>query len=263
MRALLVSTLLERFLTYNTRRTPFDDPRVRWALSLALDRDGINKKAYVGTATTAQTLIPPESWAYNPAGAPGYELEQAKSLLDQAGWVAGPDGIRAKDGRPLSFGLLNQTESNALSTMAQEIERAWRGIGVDVNIHNVPRNVIYANPDGLATAGKFDVLIDDWESDPDPDRSLIVETRSFAPHAYNDAFYSDADVDRWSELATASYDQAVRKPLYALIQGRLSRDVPYLPLLWEGRIYAVNTDLHGFAPAPGSTDFWNVETWQI
>ena len=263
MRALLVPTLLERFLTFNTRRAPFDDTRVRKALSLALDRDSINKNAYVGTATTAQTLIPPQSWAYDPTGAPGYDLEQAKSLLDQAGWTVGADGMRSKDGRPLAFGLLNQTESNALSTIAQEIERAWRAIGVDVDIHNVPRNVIYANPDGLATTGKFDVLIDDWESDPDPDRSLIIETRSFAPHAYNDAFFSDADVDRWSELATASYDQGVRKPLYALIQQRLSRDVPYLPMLWEGRIYAVNTDLRGFAPAPGSTDFWNVENWEI
>lgn len=263
MHALLVPTLLERFLTFNMRRPPFDDARVRRALSIALDRDGINKKAYVGTATTAQTLIPPQNWAYDPTGAPGYDIDQAKSLLDQAGWTTGPSGMRSKDGRPLSFGLLNQTESNALSTMAQEIERAWRSIGVDVDIHNVPRNVIYANPDGLATAGKFDVLIDDWESDPDPDRSLILETRSFAPHAYNDAFYSDPDVDRWSELATASYDQAVRKPLYALIQQRVSRDLPYLPMLWEGRLYAVNTDLRGFAPAPGSTDFWNVETWRI
>ena len=263
VRALLVTTLLERFLTFNMKRPPFDDPRVRRALSLALDRDGISKKAYLGTATTAQTLIPPWSWAYDPTGAPPYDVEQAKALLDQAGWVVGADGTRTKDGRPLSFGLLNQTESNALSTMAQEIERAWRSIGVDVDIHAVPRNVIYANPEGLATAGKFDALIDDWESDPDPDRSLIIETSSFAPRAYNDAFYSDPDVDRWSEQATATYDQAMRKPLYALIQQRLNRDLPYLPLLWEGRIYAVNTDLRGFAPSPGSTDFWNVESWEI
>ncbi len=263
VRAVLVPTFLERFLTFNTRRQPFDDARVRRALALALDREQITKNAYVGTATTAQTLIPPESWAYDPTGAPTYDLDQAKALLDQAGWVAGSDGARAKDGRPLAFGLLNQTESNPLSTMAQEIQRAWRDIGVAVDIHNVPRNVIYANPEGLATAGKFDALIDDWESDPDPDRSLIIETRSFAPKAYNDAFYSDPDVDRWSEDATTSYDIAVRKPLYALIQQRMSRDLPYVPLVWEGRIYAVNTDLRGFAPAPCSTDFWNAETWQI
>ena len=260
--ALLVPTLLERFLTFNGKRAPFDDPVVRRALAMALDRERLNRTAYVGTAVTAQTLIPPSSWAYDPAGAPGYGPKIAASLLQRDGWVLAADGTRHKGGRQLSFGLLNQTESNALSTMGQEIQREWLAIGVTTQLRAVPKNVIYGNP-GLATDGKFDSLLDDWEADPDPDRSQIIETKSFAPHSYNDAFYSDADVDRWSEQALATYDAPARKRLYSLIQRRLNRDLPYVPLVWEGRIFGVNDDLHGFAPAPGSTEFWNATSWRI
>jgi peptide/nickel transport system substrate-binding protein len=261
-RALLVPTLLERFLTFNLKRAPFDDPRVRRALALALDRDRIVATAYSGTARVGQTLLPPSGWAYDPTGAPAYDQAQAKTLLDQAGWTVGADGVRAKDGHTLSFGLVNQTEINPLSIMAQEIQRSWREIGVVADIHSVPRNVIYGNP-GLATDGKFDSLVDDWGADPDPDRSLIIESKNFAPHGYNDAFYSNADVDRWSEQGAATYDIPTRKHFYSLIQQQLNRDLPYVALAWEGRIYAVNTDLRGFSPEPIWTDFWNVETWQI
>lgn len=262
VRAMLARSLFERFLTFNTRREPFGDVRVRRALALALDRAAITQTAYNGTSTLAQTLIPPWNWAYDPAGAPNYDVAAAKALLDQSGWVAGADGMRSRNGRPLSFSLLNQSEITALSTMAQEIQRAWHAIGADVNIQAVPRNVIYGNP-GLATNGKFDALVDDWGSDPDPDRSLIIETKSFAPHAYNDAFYSNQDVDRWSEQASATYDLGARKALYSKIQRRLNMDVPYLGLAWEGRIYAVNSDLRNFSPEPVYSDFWNAQQWQI
>jgi peptide/nickel transport system substrate-binding protein len=262
IRAVLAPSYLNRFLTFNTRRVPFDDPRVRRALAVALDRARIVDTAYAGTSTLAQTLIPPWSWAYDPTGAPVYDPALAKSLLDQAGWTVGADGMRKRNGQPLSFSLLNQTEINPLSTMAQEIQRAWREIGVDAQIRAVPRNVIYGNP-GLATDGKFDALVDDWGADTDPDRSFMIETKAFAPQAYNDAFYSDPDVDRWSEEALATYDQAQRKALYSLIQRRLNRDLPYVPLVWEGRIFAINSDLKNFQPELVSSDFWNSQDWRI
>lgn len=258
----LVPTLLERFLTFNLKREPFNDPRLRRALALALDRDRIVRTAYLGTATTAQTLIPPTSWAYDPRGAPAYDVALSKSLLDQAGWFIGPDGMRAKSGRPLTFSLLNQTEQNTLSAMAQEIQRAWRDIGVAVDIKTVPRNILYG-PQGVANNGKFDTIVDDWGADPDPDRSILIETANFSPHGWNDAFYSNPNVDRWSAQAIATFDLPARKRLYSLIQREMNRDLPFVPLAWDGRIYAVNTDLHGFSPEPIYTDFWNVETWQI
>jgi peptide/nickel transport system substrate-binding protein len=260
--AMLEPTLLERFLTFNLKREPFNDPQLRRALVLALDRERIVRTAYLGTATLAQTLIPPTSWAYDPTGAPTYDVALAKSMLDQDGWMVGPDGVRVKNGRTLSFSMLNQVEQNTLRAMAQEIQRAWRDIGVAVDIKAVPRNVMYG-PQGVANNGKFDTIVDDWGADPDPDRSIFTTTINFSPHGWNDAFYSNPDVDRWSVQAISTFDKRTRKRLYSLIQRQMDRDLPYVPLAWDPRIYAVNTELRGFLPEPIYTDFWNVETWQI
>jgi cationic peptide transport system substrate-binding protein len=260
--AMLEPTLLERFITFNLKREPFNDPHLRRALVLALDRERIVRTAYLGTATLAQTLIPPTSWAYDPTGAPMNDVALAKSMLDQDGWTVGPDGVRVKNGRTLSFAMLNQTEQNTLSAMAQEIQRGWRDVGVAVDIKTVPRNVMYG-PQGVANNGKFDTIVDDWGADPDPDRSILTITANFSPHGWNDAFYSNSDVDRWSVQAISTFDMPTRKRLYSLIQRQMNRDLPYVPLAWDPIIYAVNAELRGFLPEPVYTDFWNVETWQI
>jgi peptide/nickel transport system substrate-binding protein len=263
VRTLLTPTYFERFLTFNCRREPFTDVRVRRALAMALDRHRIAETAYANTAIAADTLLAPYDWAYtSDNGAPVYDPQGAKNLLAQAGWSFGPDHLWHKSGRTLSFGLLNQAESNPLSTMAQEMQRDFHDIGVQVDLRQVPRNVIYGTS-GLANVGKFDALVDDWGADTEPDRSNIIQTKDISPRGYNDAFYSDADVDRWSEAALATYDERTRKQLYTLIQRRLNRDVPYVPLVWEKRIYALNSDLRGFSPEPLYSDFWNVQRWQI
>jgi len=263
LRSFLVPTYYERFLTYNARRAPFDDPRVRRALALALDRRHIGDTAYAGTAVLADSLIPPYSWAYtNDNAAPHYDPQAAKALLQAAGWTMGADHAWHKNGRTLSFSLLNQPESHALTTMAVEIQRAWQQLGIDVAIQQVARNVIYGSP-GLAYSGRFDVLLDDWSADTDPDRTHITAAAEIAPRGFNNSFFADPEVDRLSELAMLTYDQTRRAALYTQIQRRLNQDLPYVPLVWEQRIYAVNTDLRGFAPEPIYSDFWNVQDWQI
>lgn len=263
LRSFLVPTYYERFLTYNARRAPFDDARVRRALALALDRRHIGDTAYASTAVVADSLIPPYSWAYTSENAaPRYDPQAAKALLQAAGWTIGADHAWHKNGRTLSFSLLNQPESHALTTMAVEIQRAWQQFGIDVSIRQVARNIIYGNP-GLAYSGRFDVLLDDWSADTDPDRTHITAAKEIAPRGFNNSFFADPAVDRLSEQALQTYDQARRASLYAQIQRRLNQDLPYVPLVWEQRIYAVNTDLHGFAPEPIYSDFWNVQDWQI
>src|SRR5579864_2161448 len=192
VRVFLVPTYYERFLTYNTRRPPFDDIRVRRALALALDRAHIAATAYAGTAVVADSLLPPYSWAYTKDNdAPQYDLQAARALLQAAGWTAGADHAWHKNGRTLSFSLLNQPESHALTTMAVETQRAWQMLGIPVDIHQVARNLIFGSP-GLAYSGRFDVLVDDWSADTDPDRTHITAGKEIAPRGFNDSFFADA-----------------------------------------------------------------------
>jgi peptide/nickel transport system substrate-binding protein len=259
-RVMLAPTYELDAVDFNTRRAPFDDVRVRRALAMALDRARIAKTALAGTATAAQTFIPPYNWAFDPDnGAPRYDLAGAGHVLDAAGWLAGPDGVRVKDGKRLSFQLIHY-ESTTGTIIAEEIERAWRSVGAEAELRTMPRNVVIGV---VEPAGNFDVALGGTGYDADPDRSQFQETQFIEPHGFNATRYSDADLDRWTEAALQTYDRAQRKRLYALIQRRLNRDMPSIPIAWESFVFDVNTDLHGFAPETVNSDFWNVQNWTI
>ena len=258
MRVLLAPTYVLDYVIFNVTRAPFDDVRVRRALAMALDRSRIAATAFVGAAIPAETMIPPYSWAYDPHnGAPGFAPDSARRLLDAAGWIVGPDGVRVKAGRRLAFGLMHY-ESATSTVIAEEVERSWRTVGVEAELRTMPRNVFVGS---IAPTGTFDAAVTGTGFDADPDRSQYVQRKFFEPNGFNTARYYDADVDRWTDDANGSYDRARRKPFYAQIQRRMNDNMPYVPLAWEQFVYAVNTDLRGFAPETVNSDFWNVQDW--
>jgi peptide/nickel transport system substrate-binding protein len=259
-RVLLAPTYVLDSLDFNVSRTPFDDVRVRRTLAMALDRRRIAATAFAGTAIAAQSFIPPYNWAYDKEnGAPVYDIDAARRTLDAAGWLTGADGVRVKNGRRLTFGLVHY-ESTTSTVIAEEVERAWRVVGAEPLLRTAPRNVVVGT---IFPAGTFDVALEVVGYDADPDRSQWTETKFIEPHGFNSARYSNAELDRWTEEALQTYDHAERKRLYALIQRRLNRDLPYVPLAWEQFVFDVNTDLHGFQPETINSDFWNVQDWSI
>ncbi|MFN2821903.1 ABC transporter substrate-binding protein, partial [Escherichia coli] len=84
-------------------RPALQDKRVRQALIYGLDRQKLIDVVYQGYGKVAIEPIAPISWAFNAEGVNPYPYDpaQAKKLLDEAGWKAGADGIRAKDGQRL------------------------------------------------------------------------------------------------------------------------------------------------------------------
>ena len=253
-------TYLEDFITLNVTHTPFDDVRVRRALAMAIDRDRVASTAFNGTAVPATSIMPPNNWAFDPDNnAPPFDPVGARRLLDEAGWVVGSDGVREKDGKRLSFEFMHTTSATG-AAISEELQSAWHDIGVDAQLRSVPRNVLVGQ---IEPAGTFDALLAGYGYDVDPDRSQLTETRFIEPHGFNSSRYSNADVDRWTEAANATYDRATRKKYYSLIQRRLNEDLPYIPIDWEQFVYGVSDDLRSFAPETVNSDFWNVQDWSI
>jgi len=262
VRVALARTYVERLVSFNISHPPFDDVRVRRALAMALDRRRIAATAFAGTAIPADSILPPYSWAYTKDnGSPPFDASAANRLLDAAGWTLGGDGVRHKDGKPLSFTLINQSGFAPLAAMAVEVQAAWRAVGAQAQIREVPRNTLFG-ANGIESTGRFDVAIDNTATDADPDRSVYIETSAIAPRGFNFEHYSSADVDRWSEAALRTYDPAVRSRFYALIQRRLNADVPYVPIAWERWAYAINSSLKDFEPEPIGSDLWNAQAWR-
>ncbi len=123
---------LANAIVWNLRRAPFDDIRVRRALSMALDRQGLVDAHVYGFGSVADGPVAPEHPWYAEVERVPYDVAGAKQLLRDAGWNAGSDGTLVKNGRRLAFDLL--TVANGDVPLEEMIQAQLKDIGVEVRI---------------------------------------------------------------------------------------------------------------------------------
>ena len=137
------------FVLFNARRPPFDDARVRRALSLAVDREALARQVRGGDAEPAWTFVTPDTQGYTPTRGPAWRdwpeaqrLAEARRLLAQAGHGPG-QGLALQ----LDFiaGTLERRDAVALAAM-------WRRIGVEAEPRSSDARTLYA----ILEAGAFD-----------------------------------------------------------------------------------------------------------
>jgi len=251
------------YLVFNVSRPLLSDRIVREALVMALDRPRIIETAFAGTAVIGDSFIPPYSWAYiADNGSPPYDVARARAELAQVGWMAGPDGVLTRKGQRLEFTVSLASGSTVAASIAEQMQAQWRSIGADVAIQPLPLNVL-RSPDGMWPTGRFDVALQSFIFDPDPDREANLGSQFIGARGFNAGRYASALSDALTAQAVAVYPHVLRAPLYARLQRLWNHDLPVVPLAWPQAIYAVNDDLRGFRPEPINSDFWNIQDWEI
>jgi peptide/nickel transport system substrate-binding protein len=123
--------LFSNVLAFNTTRPPFDDARVRRAVSMALDRTRITQAAVAGYATPAGSAMPP-GLPVSSDRLPLEDVQEADALLDAAGWRRGAGGIRSRDGRPLAIELA--TVGSGDLAVEQLVQADLRARGIEVRL---------------------------------------------------------------------------------------------------------------------------------
>lgn len=109
------------------------DPQARLAMNLAVDRDAMVRDVLAGKARPASTPVASVYGdAYEPGAQFGFDAARAAAILDEAGWRAGPDGRREKDGVPASFELLYNAADTVRRDLAVAFAAAMRPLGVEV-----------------------------------------------------------------------------------------------------------------------------------
>lgn len=123
------------YMAFNTAKPPFDDLKVREAAALAIDQRSILQDIYHGVGDEAHSFLIgslPES-NMGP-DAIGFDLAKAKRILDEDGWIPGPDGVRVKDGKRLETALWTQSDTEFRRvTEVVQAELAAIGIKGDIN----------------------------------------------------------------------------------------------------------------------------------
>ena len=218
---------------FNFSRPPFDDARVRRAVSFAVDRDAINQALAYGLAEPASEVFPPGYWAADPDLASTFtlDLDQARALLSEAGLA---DGVSIK-------GL---TYTGTAQTRLMEIMQAQLAeVGIDMSVEQVDV--------GAATSAFFEKLGHDlycagWSGRPDPSQTT---NSLFAPDAfYNAGKYESPGMAAALEEAGATQDHDARAEAFSEIIRMSQDDALLLPLLHQPDITAVYDDIGGFTP---------------
>lgn len=123
------------YMPINVTKAPFDDIKVRQAAALAVNQDEILKAVYGGVGAAAnQFLISalPESQV-DPKYLISYDPAKSAALLDEAGWMMGADGVRAKDGVPLTVTLWTQSDSS-FRRLTEVIQAQLKAVGIGSEI---------------------------------------------------------------------------------------------------------------------------------
>ncbi len=125
--------LFSTAMAFNTTRPPFDDARVRRAVSLSIDRVRIVATAVAGFGTPASGAIPPGIPAYR-EGRATHDGAEADRLFDDAGWRRGPGDIRSREGRKLEIELLTVGSGDLAVEQLVQADLAERGVAVKIRV---------------------------------------------------------------------------------------------------------------------------------
>ena len=249
-------------VTLNQRRfPPFADVRVRRALAHAIDRELLVRTILEGLVTTVNGPIQPLSWAYEPKVATyAFDPAKAKALLDEAGWKTGPDGIRLKDGKPLTFTIITQAGFAIRENVAQAIQKQFNDVGVRAQVKLLDGTSI--SP--VWFGGDFDAMLHWWQQGADPEITTFFAADKVPPAGRNIDYLDDAELTKLLYASDRTVDRATRLDLLRKVQRRVADLVPELFLYNTSKIDAVPATLVNFKGNPSNAGpFWNVHEWDI
>ncbi len=208
--------------------TFFVDRRVRQAMLYALDRDLMVDVVFSGLGVRADGVYPPPSNAYAPERVTtiyNHDPDRARSLLDEAGWLEGDDGVREKDGVTFKTEILYGEAGPFSRQTVTYLQQAWREIGVDVETTATPFPVLLERQ----STGDFQIDLVSWSWLGD-DMGLLYRCDALPPGGFNFARICNPEFDRLNEESQFELDPVKRRELL-IAQGNIANDDASLGLL--------------------------------
>ena len=238
------------YLAFNLRDPILADVRVRQALAYGIDRRPMLHYLFGDAGRLADSVLPPQHWAYNGDVAHyPYDPAQANAILDAAGYVRGKDGVR------FHLTMKTSTTEEASRLMAVVLQQQLRKIGIALDIRTFEFATLYAD----ILRGAFQMYSLRWVgySNQDPDIfEDAFDSASFPPKRANRGHYSNSRVDELIAKGRRSSDPRQRKQIYDEVQRILAHDLPYIDLWYLDNVMVHSTRVANLHLQPaGNYDF--------
>ena len=220
------------YVSMNLNKKPFDNPKVREALSMAIDRQTIIDTINAGSGQPADAIIAPAVFGYYSTGVREYNPTKAKELLAEAGY---PDGFSTS---------LWVNDNQSRIEMCQAMQAMLLEIGVQCNIEVLE----FGSYISRTVAGEHDMAYFGWTtSSGDADYSYYsLEHSTQQGAAGNRSFLADPDVDKLIEKARFNTNESERKDLYKELAIKLDEINNNIPIFYSYINVGANKNVEGF-----------------
>jgi peptide/nickel transport system substrate-binding protein len=233
------------YLGFNMNKAPFDNIKVRQAISWAIDRQEIVDISYFGYGTVIEGGPLPEShWAHADFKAYGPDIERAKQLLAEAGY---PDGFKTT----IKVGADYKTQVSVSQVIKEQLEP----LGIEVEVQPIEWGLFIDQ----WNKREFDMVVLGWIGAVDPDDWLFSQFHT--GEKWNAGGLSDPEVDRLLEQGRVEVDQAKRKQIYIDAQKRIVDLAPYVFIFVHDQYEALSPAVQGYLTTPTGSFIGMREAW--
>ena len=247
------------FIAFNMRNAVTADPAVRRAIALGINRQFLANGATRGAVDASTAVKGIFNAFYDPhVAAPAYDLPAARRLLDAAGWRAGADGLRRKNGVKLTLRIISSTDFVS-QTVDIVVQQQLHVIGVDVNVKTFDLGALFDGQSGPIARGEFELFFTSFYALPAYYPAWFF-TCDAARISGNYGAYCDPVMDGWYHDSLRRFDTAGLQRDFTRMQRRMFVDMPILALWQYTRVDVcrstfVGCDTHQTWPVAG------IERW--
>ncbi len=250
------------------------------AIMLTIDVNAVITGPLNGTVTRAKSSVSPLLWFYKdePSNTGNGDIEAAKKLLDDAGWVPGADGIRAKGGKKLEIEYCTTTRQyriDAITLIASQLTP----LGIKAKVvakAAIPDvfggwNQVSNDQDCNTQHGNFDVVMHGYTSSQDPTSPYLNYSSKGIPDAPphqggNETRISIPEMDAAWETIVHTLDTAKIKDAYGVFSDIYAseKNTFEVPFFNHVNVWLINPKLHNMVGNPSTAEAdWNTEDWWI
>lgn len=242
-----------RLMKLNCSLPLFNDPAVRQALSMSINRPAIASALLDNPETAATQLLPPVSaWHKKESATPEhflYNPAKAAQILEQAGWEKGADGIMIRNGQRFSFEIITYSARPSLPLVAQAIQAQLREVGIEMNIVVTESGMIPQRHNDETLEAAF--LARNYGQIPDAIATILAD---FGPVEKRGAWgamgWESAELYSLLDKYMNEFDFQKGKVMGWKISEILNTELPIIPVAWYDNHVAVSGKIGGFNQDP-------------
>jgi peptide/nickel transport system substrate-binding protein len=250
------------FLGFNLKDSRFADRRVRRAFAHAINKQELIDGVLLGLGRETSGPIRPGTWAYTDQVEHfAYDPEQAKALLEEAGWKDrdGDGLVEDRDGKPFTLTIRTNQGNDERKKVAEIVQQRLKEIGIQVDIQLIEWAAFIKE---FVKPRRFEVIVLGLGTGTDPDQFVVWHSSQRGPDQMNRTGYANPEVDALLEAGRQSCVQKERVRHYHRIQEILAHDLPMIFLYNRDSLPVVASRIRGVSPAPAGI-LHNFDKWYV